>query len=289
MPGFAWSSEKSCTPAGRREMKRVEAEERASGSALAERREHRGHQLGQQLARAGAAHRAVAAVMPAADQGRIDRRGVRGSRAAPASRACRDRLDAGEDEIARRLRRGSALPRTDARSGPRRGAAWNEQRSENARPPRSREARERVRAPSSVSGSVCVCSSSTICSRCSTGAGSGRPRSVVAHGLRRCGRRRRAPSASQVRRAGAARVAAAPDELLGLGEELDLADAAAAELDVVAGDRDRRVPPRCAWIWRLIEWMSGSPRSRDACARRRGAARRGRRRRRRGRRRPGAP
>ena len=34
------------------------------------------------------------------------------------------------------------------------------------------------------------------------------------------------------------RVAAAPDQLLGLGEELDLADAAAAELDVVAADGD---------------------------------------------------
>ena len=33
-------------------------------------------------------------------------------------------------------------------------------------------------------------------------------------------------------------VAAAPDQLLGLGEELDLADATAADLDVVARDRD---------------------------------------------------
>ncbi len=35
--------------------------------------------------------------------------------------------------------------------------------------------------------------------------------------------------------------AAAPDQLLGLGEELHLADAAASELDVVAGDRDMAV------------------------------------------------
>ena len=34
------------------------------------------------------------------------------------------------------------------------------------------------------------------------------------------------------------RIAAAGDQLLGLDEELDLADAAAAELDVVAGDGD---------------------------------------------------
>ncbi len=34
------------------------------------------------------------------------------------------------------------------------------------------------------------------------------------------------------------RLASAGDQLLGLDEELDLANAAAAELDVVAGDRD---------------------------------------------------
>src|SRR4029453_11100217 len=34
------------------------------------------------------------------------------------------------------------------------------------------------------------------------------------------------------------RTAAAPDQLLGLGEELDLADAAAPDLDVMAADRD---------------------------------------------------
>ena len=38
-------------------------------------------------------------------------------------------------------------------------------------------------------------------------------------------------------------MAAADDELLGLDEELDLADAAAAELDVVALDRDLVVAP----------------------------------------------
>ena len=38
------------------------------------------------------------------------------------------------------------------------------------------------------------------------------------------------------------RIAAAEDQLLRLGEEFDLADAAASELDIVAGDRDARVP-----------------------------------------------
>ena len=47
-------------------------------------------------------------------------------------------------------------------------------------------------------------------------------------------------SGEHVERAPAAelRIAAACDELLRLNEELDLADAAAAELDVVAGNRD---------------------------------------------------
>ena len=55
------------------------------------------------------------------------------------------------------------------------------------------------------------------------------------------------------RRASAA--AAAEDQLLRLHEELDLADAAAPELDVVAGHGDRSWP-RTAWICRFIAWMS---------------------------------
>ena len=47
-----------------------------------------------------------------------------------------------------------------------------------------------------------------------------------------------ARSAAQVGRDAQRAQPAAPDQLLGLGEELDLADAAAAELDVVALDRD---------------------------------------------------
>ena len=55
-------------------------------------------------------------------------------------------------------------------------------------------------------------------------------------------RARKAPRApSSVARGRKRRIAAAEDQLLGLGEEFDLADAAAAELDVVACDRDRAV------------------------------------------------
>ena len=62
---------------------------------------------------------------------------------------------------------------------------------------------------------------------------------IVARRPRRSSRPRQArASTSSVRAAAQLRVAAAGDELLRLDEELDLADAAAAELDVVAGDRD---------------------------------------------------
>ncbi len=59
-------------------------------------------------------------------------------------------------------------------------------------------------------------------------------------------------------------IAAAPDELQGLRQELDLADAAFAELDVVAGDARHRVgasvsaPPLCSSIRRFIAWMSAT-------------------------------
>ena len=88
----------------------------------------------------------------------------------------------------------------------------------------------------------------------------------------RAERRRRAESSStasrvdpafgvqlgeHVERARAAhrRPPAAEDELLRLDEELDLADAAAPELDVVAGTVTCSWP-RTAWICRFIAWMS---------------------------------
>ena len=59
-------------------------------------------------------------------------------------------------------------------------------------------------------------------------------------------------------------VAAADDELAGLGEELDLADAAAAELDVVAGDGERaRSRPLWARMRSRMSWASSiAPKSR---------------------------
>ena len=59
-----------------------------------------------------------------------------------------------------------------------------------------------------------------------------------------CLRPRSASVAERARGPRRVRPAAAGDELLGLHEELDLADAAAPELDVVAGDRDRPGRPR---------------------------------------------
>ena len=51
------------------------------------------------------------------------------------------------------------------------------------------------------------------------------------------------------------RLPAAGDQLLRLHEELDLADAAAPELEVMAGTAMPPIP-LWAWIWRFIAWMS---------------------------------
>ena len=92
-------------------------------------------------------------------------------------------------------------------------------------------------------GRRCVCSSATICRRCSIGAQKavgvrelvarlvGDP-ALVAQGRQHV---EGAPAAQS-------RAPAAEDELLRLDEELDLADAAASELDVVARDGDLVVP-----------------------------------------------
>ena len=68
-------------------------------------------------------------------------------------------------------------------------------------------------------------------------------------------------------------VAAAGDELLGLHEELDLADAAAAELDIVALDRDLAVAAIGVDLLLHRVDVGDARRSRDICARRRATAR----------------
>src|SRR5690242_11618960 len=65
--------------------------------------------------------------------------------------------------------------------------------------------------------------------------GAGVPADPAAVGER--GQRCQCAAAAQLR------MPAAGDELLGLGKELDLANAAAAKLDVVTFDRDVLVPP----------------------------------------------
>ena len=94
-------------------------------------------------------------------------------------------------------------------------------------------------SPSSSSGSVCVCSSATIWMACSTRrrnqyclVSASRASAVIQPCAASCAEHRHGLAAAQLRKA------AAGDQLLGLDEELDLADAAAAELDVVALDRD---------------------------------------------------
>ncbi len=92
------------------------------------------------------------------------------------------------------------------------------------------------RAPRAASGSARRRPSAGDARRC---AGSGRPRPsssraaavIQRRSSRRCKRRQRVRHAQL-------RLASAGDQLLGLHEELDLADAAAADLDVVAGHAD---------------------------------------------------
>ena len=146
---------------------------------------------------------------------------------------------AGEDEAARRrLQRRRVLEQLRVMAlhlAQMRRAAPPRRRPRSAYPAEAGEAP----SPSWSAGSVCVCSSATICRRARCRAGSDRRR-----------RARRAPRASihppsasassvaSVARAAQLGMPAAGDELLGLDEELDLADAAAAELDIVAVDRD---------------------------------------------------
>ena len=68
-------------------------------------------------------------------------------------------------------------------------------------------------------------------------------------------------------RAAHRRAAAAEDELLGLDEELDLADAAAAELEVVAGHRHLLVAARGVDLPLHRVDVGDRRRNRNTCAR----------------------
>ena len=76
-----------------------------------------------------------------------------------------------------------------------------------------------------------------------------------------------ATSMSRVRRPAQGRPAAAEDELLRLHEELDLADAAASELDVVTRDRDLVVPAHRMDLPLHRVHVGDRRRNRNTCAR----------------------
>ena len=147
--------------------------------------------------------------------------------------------------------------------------AARRERGHAVREPMAQAMRSRA---SASAGSSCVCSSSSICSRFS----SRRRKSV--RSCRVPPRRRRqqllrrraaaAPPAATASRRRA--VLAAADELERLHDELDLADAARAELDVVARARAARLPARSAPSSRAA---TRTRRSRDSGDRRTGAAR----------------
>ena len=75
---------------------------------------------------------------------------------------------------------------------------------------------------------------------------------------------RQQPQRAQRGRDAQRRIAAAPDQLQRLRQEFDLADAALAQLHVVAGDPRHRIgasasaPPLCSSIRRFIAWMSAT-------------------------------
>ena len=130
---------------------------------------------------------------------------------------------------------------------------------------------EKARETSSASrsaGSVWVCSSAVICRRCSTR----RRKSYAAVSSSRAVVSIQPSSASvasvgtvsRPRRLG---VASAGDELLGLNEKFDLADAAAAELDVVPLDRDFAVTAVGVDLPASWRGRRRPRRNRDICAR----------------------
>ena len=247
----------------------VEAGQRAVGiGGVGERRDQQRLHLGEAFARARRAHGRIAAVMPAADDGQ-HLGGLREAHLLQRRDGARIVLLAGEHHVDAARRSAPARPRTAPRSAsaPSRaarsaarenvavsGIARRTARSFRAAPDRPAPRASARRRPSAAGA------------RC--GAGRGRPRSAR---LATCGliqpRSTSFASASSVCRDAQLRLAPAGDQLLRLHEELDLADAAAAELDVVAGDGDvRRSRGRrgSAASWRACRrWR----RSRGTCAR----------------------
>ena len=124
--------------------------------------------------------------------------------------------------------------RLEVARAPRRGApaAARANSSQEAQPPMLRDARAVLRRPAAAS---CVCASSRYCRRCSSVAQEHVGRGELAHRGARAAALSRPGSAStcSVGRSGERRVAPAAHQLQRLRDELDLADAAGAELDVL--------------------------------------------------------
>ena len=238
-PGLAWNSEKSCTPAGSRDRNWSKRQQRRVGrGGAAEHAQQLGDELGQDLARPRAARRAHAAVMPVAHHA-----GDRAGSAKPSCASVASVSGSSSVPVKTRLPRAGearrlleqlgimSLDRRKVRDAARRRKTAVSRVAEKGREPGDAALRRSAggasaRRPPSAAGAR-------------PGAGSGnRSISVVAaRGVDAAGGGERAQRLAG--RADAQRAhAAAPDQLLRLGEELDLADAAAADLDVVPVDRD---------------------------------------------------
>ena len=239
------SSAKSCAPAGSALQQAVEgAHRRVRIAGARERLEQRRRDLGQALARGGRAHRREAPEMPAAHRLRHVLRRLRSrarrsvsSVSGSSSPPVKTRLPRVGRKFVGALEQLRIAPRDRLERAP-------QLRLEGSRHRASASAARSAPAPRWSRGIVWVCSSRTICSRCST----------VAQERHRPRRARRAPprrsslssascaSIARVCRAAQRRIAPAGDQLLRLHEELDLADAAAPALDVVAEHAHRPVP-----------------------------------------------
>ena len=247
--------------------RRVERAQRRVGVARAGKGgEQRRHEFGQHFARAGAAHRRAAAEMPAANGlGRLFR--------APEAEAAQRRQglgivdDAGEHQAARLgaerrrvLEQARVVPLDPAQMiGHRR-----RERLEPGVAAEGGEARQRVGLERQALGLLVVDHLQAMLDAAQERIGVGQivdrlgadPMLDV-----------QLPEHVERSRAAHRRPPAAENQLLRLDEEFDLADAAAAELDVVAGDRDRargRAPRGSGASSRECR---RSPRSRNTCAR----------------------
>ena len=217
----------------------IEIEQRLVGRrGVAQRLEQRRHQLGQELAGARRGRCAIAAVMPAPDHARGRRRIAEAQRAQGLERA-RIVVGAGEDQVAAgagEARRLLEQPRIVALDAAQRAQHLLLERARIGVAEEGRYSGEARLVLGQAVGLLVGHHLQPVLDPAQEAVVGNQLGSGARLDVARGGERAQAlAGAAQPQR----RIAAAEDQLLGLGEELDLADATAAELDVVAGHLDR--------------------------------------------------